>query len=159
MKTHCPRGHEYTEENTYVQPKGGRVCKICKAAQQLEFKKNNPDKKYESTKIANAAWKKKNPNYWVYHQKKRHGLTEEKYNEIMQKQNFVCAICKKPFVPGEPPRIDHNHECCPGTYSCGECVRGILCANCNWGLGSFHDNETNLRNAIEYVNNPPNQEK
>ena len=28
-KTHCPRGHEYTAENTYVNPEGRRYCRIC----------------------------------------------------------------------------------------------------------------------------------
>jgi hypothetical protein len=28
-KTHCRNGHEYTLENTYVKPKGNRVCRIC----------------------------------------------------------------------------------------------------------------------------------
>lgn len=28
-KTHCPHGHEYTEENTYNLPSGGRACRIC----------------------------------------------------------------------------------------------------------------------------------
>lgn len=29
-RTHCPRGHEYTVENTYFQPTaGGRVCRTC----------------------------------------------------------------------------------------------------------------------------------
>ena len=31
-KTHCPRGHEYTEPNTYVLPSGSRVCRTCQAA-------------------------------------------------------------------------------------------------------------------------------
>ena len=29
-KTHCPAGHEYTEENTYVFPNGARHCKTCR---------------------------------------------------------------------------------------------------------------------------------
>lgn len=27
--THCPQGHEYTELNTYVSPKGFRSCRTC----------------------------------------------------------------------------------------------------------------------------------
>lgn len=29
-KTHCPAGHEYTSENTYVNPAGWRICRACK---------------------------------------------------------------------------------------------------------------------------------
>lgn len=29
-RTHCPRGHEYTPENTYIQPStGSRICRTC----------------------------------------------------------------------------------------------------------------------------------
>lgn len=28
-KTHCPQGHEYTAENTYVNPLGRRNCRTC----------------------------------------------------------------------------------------------------------------------------------
>ncbi len=31
-KTHCPKGHEYTPENTYVNSRGARVCRICQKA-------------------------------------------------------------------------------------------------------------------------------
>lgn len=29
MKTHCPKGHPYSEDNLYVRPDGGRGCRIC----------------------------------------------------------------------------------------------------------------------------------
>ncbi len=33
-KTHCPRGHAYTPENTYMAPKGDRRCHSCRKAQR-----------------------------------------------------------------------------------------------------------------------------
>jgi hypothetical protein len=29
-RTHCPQGHPYDEENTYVGPRGQRSCRICR---------------------------------------------------------------------------------------------------------------------------------
>jgi hypothetical protein len=34
-KTHCIRGHEFTEENTFVDKDGGRECRICRRISQL----------------------------------------------------------------------------------------------------------------------------
>lgn len=155
QKTHCPKGHEYTQENTYIQPSGARCCKICKRNQSLEFEKNNPGKKYASTEPARQKWKKEHPDYWIRHQKKRHGLSEERYNQILEKQNGVCAICKKPPTPSDPFMIDHDHLCCPGSYSCGRCVRGLIHKTCNWGIGSLKDSPAACRNAAEYLENPP----
>lgn len=33
-KTHCLNGHEFTTDNTYVGPKGGRRCRTCRANQK-----------------------------------------------------------------------------------------------------------------------------
>lgn len=34
-KTHCPQGHPYDEENTYVTPRGLRSCRACNRARCL----------------------------------------------------------------------------------------------------------------------------
>ena len=48
--------------------------------------------------------------------------------------------------------IDHDHACCSSkTQTCGECVRGVLCLNCNTTLGTAKDNVQVLRNLIEYL--------
>ena len=32
QKTCCKHGHEFTSENTYIKPNGGRDCRACRAA-------------------------------------------------------------------------------------------------------------------------------
>lgn len=36
-KTHCLRGHEFTEANTYRQKNNGRVCRACQCLAQREY--------------------------------------------------------------------------------------------------------------------------
>lgn len=84
--------------------------------------------------------------------KLRRGLTPEAYDALLEKQEGRCAICRTD-TPGGHGRwhIDHDHKCCPGRTSCGECVRGLLCNHCNTGLGKFQDSEETLMKAIEYL--------
>ena len=77
------------------------------------------------------------------------GLNEEQVLELLEKQEWKCAIC---FVAiDETAAFDHDHECCPGHRSCGSCVRGILCKACNWGLGHFSDEPVVLERAATYL--------
>lgn len=85
---------------------------------------------------------------------KMHGINMEIYNKILLQQGNACAICKKVPVPDSLGRIfhiDHNHECCPSSKSCGKCIRGLLCHKCNSGIGFLNDSIENLKSAIIYL--------
>lgn len=42
--THCPQGHPYSEENTYIIPgSGGRVCRTCKREGNRERERRATD--------------------------------------------------------------------------------------------------------------------
>lgn len=75
-----------------------------------------------------------------------YSLTIERLLE-MYKNGSVCAICGQ----RGPTAIDHDHACCPGDRSCGKCVRGILCINCNHAIGSARDDVDVLYSAIDYL--------
>lgn len=47
--------------------------------------------------------------------------------------------------------IDHDHDCCPGSRSCGKCVRGYLHPNCNIALGYLKNDPALLRAAADYL--------
>lgn len=65
------------------------------------------------------------------------------YAFMLQKQNYVCAICKNKCTSGKALAIDHDHESME--------VRGLLCGNCNRGLGLFKDKSSILYEAYKYL--------
>ena len=80
------------------------------------------------------------------------GLTEESFNKMLAAQNYQCAICSSPDPGGVGNfRIDHDHSCCPGSSSCGDCVRGLLCNGCNSALGHMKDDPERLIRAAAYL--------
>lgn len=50
--------------------------------------------------------------------------------------------------------IDHDHSCCQGSASCGQCIRGLLCRNCNAGIGYMSEDPRVLARASEYISSP-----
>lgn len=92
-------------------------------------------------------WRKANPDYNIKRRLRHHGLSAERYQEILKRQGGGCAICGT----GGRLVIDHDHKCCPGKYSCGKCVRGLLCHPCNQGIGHLEDDMERMRSAMEYL--------
>jgi hypothetical protein len=61
----------------------------------------------------------------------------------------ICFACG---AVGDRLAVDHDHRCCPSFRKvCGECVRGLLCDNCNKALGIVGDNIEHLRRLIAYL--------
>ena len=74
--------------------------------------------------------------------KRRFGITPEKYDEMLEAQGGVCAICFREPDPGRRLAVDHDHACCPDRYrTCGRCIRALLCTSCNNRLGIVEDAE------------------
>lgn len=83
-----------------------------------------------------------------YRRLHRYGLTVEAYQELLNSQGGRCATCG---VSPEKFCVDHDHSCCPGIKTCGECVRGLLCFNCNAALGQAKDNPDILLSMVSYL--------
>ena len=47
-KTHCPKGHEYNLQNTYINSKRGfRECRVCKREAVRKHKQKKKEKQIE----------------------------------------------------------------------------------------------------------------
>ncbi|MFE6932167.1 endonuclease domain-containing protein [Streptomyces sp. NPDC057699] len=80
-----------------------------------------------------------------------YGTEPEDFLRMLEDQGNCCAICGAAFTSDNRPHVDHDHSCCPGKKSCGECVRGLLCNSCNNGIGRFKDSVNHLRAAVSYL--------
>jgi hypothetical protein len=128
-------------------------CKKCGEIKPFDAfgnHKNTKDGKRSSCKKCanqyNKAWHKANP------EKQReanlkcvYGITIDIYNQLLNKQNYRCALCGTDTPGGNGNRfhVDHNHQT-------GE-VRGLLCYQCNVGLGHLKDSPKLLKRAIQYL--------
>jgi hypothetical protein len=82
---------------------------------------------------------------------KKHHISPEQYDRLLKFQDGLCYACKKAELGGKRLAIDHDHRCCPGKKSCGYCIRGLLCQNCNQALGKVQENIDTLERLIQHV--------
>lgn len=113
-------------------------CRPCRNAYAVEWRKKNP-----------AAHKAA---YQKAYQKRKHlvdearllrhfGMTSSEYDEMLQRQNHVCAVCYS--SSDRKLAVDHDH-------STGR-IRGLLCMSCNIILGHVKDDPIHLRSLAEYL--------
>lgn len=80
-----------------------------------------------------------------YHLKTKYNLTLEDYNAKLIEQHHKCAICgiDEKETPKGKLFVDHCHST--------NKIRGLLCNNCNTGIGFLKDSITTLSKAITYL--------
>lgn len=115
-----------------------------------EWMKNNPEKykkaqqKYRKTEKFDLT-RRNNKYLRIY------GISLEEYNKLLEKQNYVCAICHCPEKAKSQRKdrefkllsVDHCH-------TTGK-VRGLLCQRCNISIGHSGDNIIILEKMITYL--------
>lgn len=132
-------------------------CKTCRKEKSAIWKENNPEKR----KANQAEWHKKNKDRvnkrqveWrnrnkekakFYTIKSAYGISKEEYLSMLGGQKNKCWICGIVFGTEQlnRPHVDHCHKT--------NRVRGLLCTQCNKGLGLFGDSINNLKRAIDYL--------
>lgn len=76
--------------------------------------------------------------------KRKYGVTPEQRDEMIAAQAGKCAICSMPFGPRHTDtHLDHCHK--------SGLVRGILCRECNTGMGMMNDDPAVLQAALDYL--------
>jgi hypothetical protein len=105
-------------------------CKRCKREARKAYRKANP----EATKLRD----------FKSDLKRHYGLTINDYNAMLEGQKHCCACCgqhSSNFKRGL--HVDHDHTT--------GLVRGLLCTECNPGIGYFQDSVERLEMAITYL--------
>ena len=72
----------------------------------------------------------------------RYGLTLEAYDDLLKKQNHVCAACGKPWS-GSNLYVDHDHR--------SGVVRGLLCPADNTLVGLIERSPDAVARAQKYL--------
>lgn len=120
-------------------------CKRCVVNYHRQYRKRPEfaamkkrwDRRYANTAAAKAAMRNRRL-------KVAHGIDHERFLQLLKSQGGVCAICKASKAGGQGHfHVDHDHR--TGRF------RGLLCSNCNRGLGMFADDTARLRAAIRYL--------
>ena len=133
----CKQNKPLDEFYNSKQTKDGKGyrCKSCDYKARKKWTENNPERSRQSTRARNLKFK--------------YNITIQDYEELLAKQDYKCGICgstenniSKDYNTFS---VDHDHQ--TGV------VRGLLCNQCNRGLGMLGDTIESLENALDYLKN------
>ena len=74
------------------------------------------------------------------HLKRRYGLSEQQFNDLLTQQGGGCKICGT-VVSKKSLHVDHDHHT--------GAIRGILCVRCNMGLGIYESRKADFETYLK----------
>ena len=137
-------------------------CEECHREYMRQWRVSNVDKvqaskkkRYENHREEDKAYTR--AYYWKNREavlskrlKKKYGIAQEVYNELLKNQDGRCAICGSgetvlDYRTGQVRSlaVDHNHET--------DKVRGLLCVRCNTVIGRVGEDTSLLQAMIDYL--------
>lgn len=147
LKTHFQAQNSRRADGT-VQVYYLRTCKFCygRSLRQGRVERLGVDGVRQAQAQYNARRSRRNRLNGTL--RSRYGMSVEDHAVLAEHQDHRCAICRRPFEGLVEERrtgtaLDHDHVT-------GK-VRGMLCNDCNQGLGDFWDNPEWLRSAAAYL--------
>ena len=144
---------------TITGERGAALVALLTALRRLDMSKKTKCIYCDEPRVAKTSWcrehKKAYHREWrqknlerrrkaeiAYDLNKFYGITVEVYNQILESQGGVCAICEA--TPGRRRlNVDHCHST--------NIIRGLLCDSCNLMLGKANDRPEILRLGAEYI--------
>lgn len=93
-------------------------------------------------KEMDARWRARSPHY---NRQYNYGISQDQYEAMMAAQRGRCAICGTSEWMGKDKRPHTDHDHATGAF------RGILCGNCNNGIGMLGEDPARLRAAADYL--------
>ena len=135
MKTCTKCGNTKSKSEFYLhkhtKDKLASLCKQCYKENEINWRLNNPEAYKESCRRRNL--------------KKKFGITLEEYEKLYKQQNGKCACCLKDKSNSgiDGLVVDHCH-------ASGK-VRELLCSCCNTALGLLKEDESIIKNLLQYV--------
>lgn len=120
-------------------------CKLSKSITEfLKRRQGEPGYRHWCKSCVNAGNK---ANYYKTKKQKHTKYVARTYNidydSLLALQGGACAICRTTNSGKRMFHIDHCH-------TTGK-VRGLLCSNCNVGIGNLRDNIDILKSAVAYL--------
>lgn len=94
-------------------------------------------------------WKKNRQRVLIQYRCYRYGITAADVERMLKEQSGRCAVCRRPPRGKGRNSILHIDHC----HRSGK-VRGLLCFNCNTGIGNLNDSPRLLKKALAYLEKP-----